>query len=239
MIRSTSFGAAGLGSALNAEWAELAADAARTPLAWSSSWPELALCASLDGMLARVRERPDPVLYALLSLCGSGDLLAGRVVLQAMLGKLVRMAAVDTQAGLDDYVGALWLRIRTYPTAERPVRIAANLALDTLKTVQAHRRTPRGIEVTPYPPSAFVDSMWDQPDPSADELAARRVIRAAARLGLINSETEAVLTSVYADGLSGPSAAALHGKSPGAIRVQCHTAVRRLAQHARLLADAA
>ena len=239
MIRSTSFGAAGLCSALNAEWAELAADAARRPLDWCSSWPALAGCASLDDVLGRVRERPDQVLYALLSLCAGGDLLAGRVVLQAMLGKLVRMAAVDTQAGLDDYVGALWLRIRTYPTAERPERIAANLALDTLKTVHGHSRTPRGIEVTPYPPSAFVDRLWDRAEPLADELAARRVITTAARLGLINADTEAVLTSVYADGLSGTSAAARHGKSPGAIRVQCHTAVRRLAQHARLLADAA
>lgn len=239
MIRTTPFRATGLGSALNAEWAELAADAAKSPLDWRSSWPALAACESLDDVLGRMRAQPDPVLYALLSLCAGGDLLAGRVVLQAMLGKLVRMAAIDTQAGLDDYVGALWLRIRTYPTADRPVRIAANLALDTLKTVQSHNRAPRGIEVTPYPPSAFVDSLWDRPEPSVDELAARRVIRAATRLGLISADTEAVLTSVYADGLSGPSAAARHGKSPGAIRVQCHTAVRRLAQHARLLADAA
>jgi DNA-directed RNA polymerase specialized sigma24 family protein len=239
MIRSTPSRAKGLGSALNAEWAQLAANAAESPLDWGSSWPALAACESLDDVLGLVREQPDPALYALLSLSACGDVLAARVVLQAMLGKLVRMAAIDTQAGLDDYVGALWLRIRTYPTADRPVRIAANLALDTLKTVQGQRRTPRGIEVTPYPPSAFVDSLWDRPEPSADELAARRVIRAAARLGLISSDTEAVLTSVYADGLSGPSAAARHGKSPGAIRVQCHTAVRRMAQHARLLADVA
>jgi hypothetical protein len=239
MIRSTPSGTAGLRAALNGEWAQLAADPSTSPPHWRSSWPLLAECGSLDDVLSLVRERPDPVLYALLSLCAGGDLLAGRVVLQAMLGKLIRMAAIDSQAGLDDYVGALWLRIRTYPTAERPERIAANLALDTLKTVHGHSRTPRGIEVTPYPPSAFVDRLWDRAEPLADELAARRVIRTAARLGLINADTEAVLTSVYADGLSGTSAAARHGKSPGAIRVQCHTAVRRLAQHARLLADAA
>src|SRR3954451_24975192 len=156
---------------------------------WRSSWPLLAECGSLDDVLSLVRERPDPVLYALLSLCAGGDLLAGRVVLQAMLGKLVRMASIDAHAGLDDYVGALWLRIRTYPTAERPLRIAANLALDTLKTVQGNSRTPPGIEVTPYPPSAFVDSLWDRPEPSADEFTARRVIGAAGRLGLINADT--------------------------------------------------
>jgi hypothetical protein len=179
------------------------------------------------------------VLHALLSLCADGDQLAGRSVLQAMLGKLVQMAARDPRAGLDDYVSAGWIRIRLYPLAERPTSIAANLALDTRKEVHRPGPAPRGIEVTPYPPSAFVDTLWEEVAPSNDELAARRVIQEAARIGLINENTRAVLTSVYADGLSGAAAAAQHGKSSGAIRVQCHKALRVLARHADVLAEAA
>ena len=229
-----------LRTALNGEWATLVDDGGGVPDAWQLPGTVLAGCEHLAAVLDRVREAPDPTLHALLTQCAAGDLLAGRVVLQAMLGKLVRMAARDPQAGLDDYVSALWLRIRTYPLADRPTRIAANLALDTLKAVQQQTRPPRGIDVTPYPPSAFVDTLWARTGGYDDgELAARRVIRAAARLGLINSETRAVLTSVYADGLTGASAAARHGKSAGAIRVQCHKAVRTMARHARQLADAA
>ncbi len=239
MRSTTTFGPTGLRKALNAEWADLVAASTGMPKRWRLACPALSECRSLEDVLCRIRERPDPVLYALLSLCRDGDLSAGRVVLQAMLGKLVRMAAVDPEAGLDDYVSALWLRIRTYPLVQRPARIAGNLALDTLKSVQHSRYVPHGIDVTPYPPSAFVDELWALMEPGDDELAARRVIRTAAELGLINCETRDVLTSVYADGLSGAAAGTRHGKSPGAIRVQCHTAVRRLARHAHLLADAA
>jgi DNA-directed RNA polymerase specialized sigma24 family protein len=227
-----------LRTALNAEWARLVEDVEPVPFDWQRSGPELAGCSDLQGVLTRIGEEPDPTLHTLLALCAAGDLLAGRVVLQAMLGKLVRTAAGDSEAGLDDYVSAAWLRIRTYPLGDRPTRIAANLALDTLKMVQKQVRAPLGIDVTPYPPSAFVDALWSPAEPDDDELAARRIIHAAATLGLISEDTRAVLISVYADGLTGASAATRHGKSPGAIRVQCHKAVRTLARHAHLLAEA-
>jgi hypothetical protein len=225
--------------ALNHEWAELISDAAPVPAHWRCTRPALTGCPLLRDILPSVGARPDPVLHALLSLCVDGELLAGRVVLQAMLGKLVRMAARDLNAGLDDYLSAMWLQIRTYPLADRPARIAANLALDTLKDVRRQTRVAPGIDVTPYPPSAFVDALFAHPGPDDDGDPARRVIQTAAQLGLINSDTEAVLISVYADGLTGACAAARHGKSPGAIRVQCHKAVRTLARHAQVLAETA
>ena len=227
-----------LRTALNLDWARSAADRP-VPRLWRLAAPCLADCVWVAHVLRLVGSHPDPVLHTLLTLCRGGDLLAGRVVLQAMLGKLVRMAGCDAAAGLDDYVAAMWFRIRTYPLEERPVRIAANLALDTLKLVQRPSRADR-LEVTPYPPSAFIDGIVELPVEQTDnELAAHRVIRAATDLGLIDADTGAVLTSVYADGLTGASAARLHGKSAGAIRIQCHRAVRRLAQHRELLADAA
>jgi hypothetical protein len=226
----------GLRAALNAEWSELADVWHPVPDAWRAR-PELAGCDSLADLLSRVTGQPDPVLLALLSRAVDGDLLAGRVVLQAMLGKLVLMAVRDPRAGLDDYVGAMWVRIRTYPVTTRPARVPANLALDTLKAVQRQVRSPAGVEVSPYPPSAFVQLLRQ---PSEEPVGnARQVIRTAARLGLITEDTAAVLTSVYADGLSGARAAARHHKSAGAIRFQCHKAVRVLAQHAELLTECA
>jgi len=84
-----------------------------------------------------VRADPDAALLALLVLHRQGDAAAGRVVLQAMLGKLVRMAAPDPHATFGDFLGALWERIATYPIERRPRRVAANLALDTLKALRS------------------------------------------------------------------------------------------------------
>jgi hypothetical protein len=232
--------------ALNAEWAELVTDTPGTVEVWGGRHPAVSGCSGLADVLNLVRADPDKVLAALLVECSLGDQLAGRVVLQAMLGKIVRMAARDAQSGVDDYVSLMWVRIRTYPLAARPERIAANLALDTLKAVLQERRWLRSGEVTPYPPDAFVRQAFaeamarDSSGPGyAAEPDARGVINAAQRLGLINGEASAVLTSVYADGLSGAAAGELYRTSPGAIRYRCSTSVRRLAQHAHLLVSAA
>ncbi len=223
----------GLRAALNSDWARLVD--AGLPSRWHAVAP-LTGCRDLDGVLTRIRERPDPTLSALLELCADDDQLAGRSVLQAMLGKLVRLAGCDPSAGLDDYVTAMWFRIRTYPLAERPRRIAANLALDTLKSVQHQSHQPRGVDVTPYPPDVIVELSAKRAAMDEDEISARTVIEVAAQLGVISLDTGAVLTSVYVDGLNGAAAAARHGKSQGAVRVQCHKAVRRLAQHSPTLA---
>jgi DNA-directed RNA polymerase specialized sigma24 family protein len=232
-------------AALNVEWQSLNEQHRSLVGAWASSHVELADCHELHDVLESVRRQPDPTLGRLLAMAAGSDPLAGRVVLQAMLGKLVRMARCDATAGLDEYVGALWVRIRTYPLTDRPRRIAANLALDTLKAVRQERAWLRRAEVTPYPPEAFLDSLYDAivRDPNkqdgADHLTAKRVLSVAAELGLLSQDARSVLTSVYADGLDGRAAAARHGKTPGAIRVQCSSAVRFLARHAVELAEAA
>jgi hypothetical protein len=237
MTPTHQFRYAGLGPALNADWNRIRE--AAPPDGWRRT-AALDGCHTLDDVLAQVRRCPDGVLGALIGLCGDGDELAGRTVLQAMLGKLIRLARSDPYATLDDYVTAMWLRIRTYPLVERPVRIAANLALDTMKAVQRQSRFPAGIEVTSYPPAALLEllSDWTAPTGGVD-LDARALIDAAAECGLIGHETRSVLTSVYVDGLCGTAAAHRHGKSAGAIRFRCHKAVRVMAQHGPMLAAAA
>ena len=77
---------------------------------------------------------PDPVLgRSAWPSPWTATSLAGRVVLQTMLGKVVRLAQAHPDVAVDDFVSALWCRIRTYPLTRRPRRIAANLALDTRK----------------------------------------------------------------------------------------------------------
>ena len=232
--------------ALNAEWIRLA-DEDDSVRRWVVAHPALTGCGNLHDVLARVRGNPDGIFMALLDECANGDDLAGRVVLQAMLGKIVTMAVRDRCAGVDDYVASMWSQIKTYPLRSRPQRIAANLALDTLKAVTAETRFMRGGEVTPYPPDTFLEAMFDRYwsqqalDHNSDvaHLDARRVLSAAGRLGLIDAKAQALLTTVYADEVGGQAAAELHHKSRGAVRFQCSSAIRQLARHAALLADAA
>ena len=80
------------------------------------------------------------------------DHLAGRTLLQLMLGKAIRLAAThtgrDTQHNLETLaITALWQTITTYPLDRRPTKIAANITMDTLNTItrelaHTHHETP-------------------------------------------------------------------------------------------------
>jgi DNA-directed RNA polymerase specialized sigma24 family protein len=237
----------GIVAALNAEWAGLCEERLDEVQDWAGRHPSLAGCRELTDVLVAVRGDADPVLSALLTESERGSELAGRTVLQAMLGKLVLMAARDRDAEVDDYVAAMWCRLSTYPLRERPGRIAANLALDTLKAVKCERRwCRRAVDVTTLAPDAYLDQLHTAAvhrtsldHGAAAEVTATGVLRAADQLGLIDGTTRDVLLSVYSEGLSGREAAGRHQTSPGMIRFRCSKAVRRLAQHAALLAEAA
>ena len=77
------------------------------------------------GVLAVDRQQ----IAALLAEVSIGDQLAGRVVLQALIGRMVRMAQRDPRSSVDDYLALLWCVINNYPLQRRPVRIAANSSL--------------------------------------------------------------------------------------------------------------
>lgn len=234
--------------ALNADWQLLQVANAETVQRWSRDHAVLTSCHTLDDVLAAVRIAPDPTLAALLMRDAAGEELAGRAVLQAMLGKVVRMAGCDPRASVDDYIAAMWCRIRTYPLADRPVKIAANLALDVLKAVgQETRWNRRGEVVAPIPPGRLLDQLHDEAlvRARADHnngiaaSTAAGVIAAAGALGLIDEPTRKVLLSVYAEGLSGRDAAARHHTTAAMVRFRCSRGVRRLAQHSASLAEAA
>ncbi|SDV00919.1 DNA-directed RNA polymerase specialized sigma subunit, sigma24 family [Microlunatus sagamiharensis] len=229
---------------LDREWRELEDDeGARSACRrWSARVEALAGCSRPGDVLARVPEDPDAVLLALLEEAVAGDGLAARVVLQAFLPKLVRMAGLDRAAEVDDYVTALWCEVVAYPVGRRRTSVAANLVLDTLKAVHRDRRPGCDVAVPPdlvvvaaeRGPGHLVGSEPPGPGgPSADA-----VLRVAREHHLVDPGTRELLHSVYAEGLSGAAAARLHGLSPGAVRSRCSRAVRVLARHPALLADA-
>ena len=227
---------------LDAEWVALQDDERATAACrrWSGAAPALAGCGGPVDVLGRVAAAPDAVLGHLLAEAAAGDPLAGRVVLQALLPKVVRMAAVDPAAAVDDYVTALWCEIAVYPLARRPVSVAANLALDTLKAVRRERHPAADVVTSPdvvllaadrRPGQVLAASSGSAGTSAADVLALARQHR------LVDHRTADLLRSVYAEGLSGESAARRHGLSPGAVRLRCSRAVKVLAGHAALLSS--
>lgn len=197
-------------AALNGEWLDLQHQAAPAP--WADALPPGVR--SLGDAVGAVRHDPDAVLLALLRLQAGGDRLAGRVLVQAMLPKLVLMAVRDDQASFDDYLAALWERVATYPIARRPRRVAANLALDSLKSVKASR--PNAVRRSPLP----VD-----PDPLRD---ATTVLDAGERLGVIDGLTRRTLEAVYVDGRTSRAAGDVLGMSADTVRWRCSKGVRAL-----------
>jgi hypothetical protein len=233
--------------ALDREWCELVHDHRDAVARWGDRHEALAPYHSLDEVLWGAGLNSDPVFAALLTEVSAGDQLAGRVVLQALIGRMVRMAQRDPRASVDDYLARLCCVIGNYPLKRRPVRIAANLSMDTLKAVsREHRWLGRG-EVTLWPssesleellePSGLDGSPYDSQPPVDVEV--RQVLEASSSLRLIDDADAALLRNIYADGMSGSLAARRFHTSAGVVRVRCSKVLRQLAAHAVELADSA
>lgn len=189
-------------AALNHEWRSLCDD----PAPWSPAG------LTLGEVLDAIPDDPDRQLLALVLRCQGGCTLAGRIVVQALLGRLVLMAGRDTRVSCDDLVAAVWVRMATYPVARRRRAVASNLTLDARKDVLRERRILRPV-----------------PDPQPrDDLSATAMLRAAMSLRLVTDETADVLASVYADGLTSRDAGVRHGLSAQAVRWRCSHGVRMM-----------
>ena len=186
----------------DADWAELADRTLEEPL-------------SVTGReaLERARREGDPWLAGLIAAAQGGDELAGRCVVQAVLGRLVAMARRDSRVDVDQLVGALWLRIRSYPLDRRPRAIVTNLVLDARKDALA--------ELRPLPVTAPAT-------PRRHAVAANLLVEAV-RIGVIDAPIAEVMSSVYVLGLSGEAAARRHGVTATTVRWRCSAGMRRLA----------
>ncbi|PZF81009.1 hypothetical protein [Jiangella anatolica] len=235
--RQTGTGVAGR---LNDEWDRLCADGrAATVARWAAAEPALADCRDLGDVQTAVtagRLAADAVLLALLRLAHDGEPLAGRTVLQLMLGKAIRIAA--GQAGRDSReclehaaVAALWTVIATYPTERRPVKVAANLAMDTLGIVS--RELAHGRTEAPSEPGTLAAVLGAGPgDDGAADLDLAELLAWAVDAGAVSAADAGLLLDIYAPspGLEGGAAAAERaGLSWPAARQRASRAVRRIA----------
>lgn len=206
-------------AALNAEWHELLPTTKEHLIRWAAIEPALATADDPAGLLALIRRDPDEALAALLRLGQTGDRLAHRVVLQAMLGMAVRSCSERSEA-LPEAVSELWLAIAEYPLSSRPRAIAANLAWTVRRRLRA--------AAAPLPRPEL--------PPPGGEPGAVGTLAEARRLGLIDELTHQTLWTVYVAGLTSAQAAALLACTPELVRWRCSRALRRLAGHAELLA---
>lgn len=211
------------GTALLQEFDRLDRTSSGIVAGWAKRHDALRDCRDLSDVVRVVAASPDPALAALIRENRRGCRLAGVVVIRALLPKLMRMARRDDQGLLEDYVAELWLRLAGFPLDRRPVRIAANLVLDTLKAVHSERAP--AIELVDD-----IDRLRPHGPPERDP-DPRRVLRTAEQLGLVDPRTHAVMVGVFADGLSSPIVARQHRVTPLTIRRRCTRGLRVLAAH--------
>jgi len=196
---------------LNAEWEEIRWDRAD----WLTGSP------TLGEVLTSIRFNPDRVLTDLIMACHTGYREAGRVVVQALLPKLILMSRAYPHPGVEHLVSALWIRISTYPLDRRPASVAANLVLDAKKDVLTETRA---IPVLPCMTTG------------TDEVTADQVLNTARTLKIASEESLSIVEKVYVEELPRGEVAHLLNMSDVALRRRCCDTVRRLRDHRDLLA---
>lgn len=221
---------------------------------WQHTEPALRGLEGLPNLLDDVdygdAGRKDELLLALLRLAQSGQQMAARTVLQAMLPKLSRIArttvgSIDRtiesrrQAGIVEF----WDVLTNYPVDRRTHKVAANLALDTLHNLT--QATRAGGEEVPIDPeiAAYLadvrDPLMKRDDPTADQAEAAvlgsdldQVLAWALDVQAITGPDAALLLRVYTHGTarSGGAAAAAEemGLTTEAVRQRCSRARRAL-----------
>jgi len=219
---------------LEREWTSLATGLRSELRRWRASEPALARHPSAQALIRLLQghasyARKDELLAALLRLARS-EPLAGRVVLQALLPGLKRLAGqLLFEAGEREEVWELllanaWEQICCYPLERRPRRIAANILLDTLRPTLRElkrERRQRSESSTELAASASASQDADVEGLLADAVAA----------GAISPlEAEAIL-AVRIDDDPLAAVAVRLGLSYNVLRVRLQRAERRLLLH--------
>ncbi len=175
---------------LEREWAELDRSPTTTAVLerWRKEEPALAGLSSLSAVLRERRAHPTkaPAILAALARLASGDALAARALLHAMVPGLLKLASTtfaDDPLAFEEFVSLAWERIRTYPTS-RPGSVAANVIWDVRKRYCEHLsiEEPESLPIEPGPDKAV---------PSAEDIVLGRAaiddVVAAHRDGVIGS----------------------------------------------------
>lgn len=265
----------GIYAELVRDWVRLAQlpDSSHQLRKWAKTEPALRGIGSLEELLDRIdagnAEQTDALLLALIRLAQAGRALAGRAVLQAMLPKLKAMAWRTTGSSSDDWelqdrrqvgVAEFWEVLSTYPVDRRPRKVAANLALDTLRRLTAATRAggeervvdPHVEDLEDYLTSQLVDQVAFEDPTHAGAIAADtseldsdasllEVMAWALEVGAISRSDAQLLVRVYApapgeDG-GALSVAGQLGLTPEAVRQRCSRARRELIKAAHAHAE--
>ena len=233
---------------LTQEWPVLCHSpaAARTVEGWAVREPALAGLNGPAGVVDAIdgegRERGTEILRALLRASQDGQQLAGRILLQAMLPKLSRLARYAPSSDKDERwqitVTCFWEVISRFPVARRTAATAANLALDTLHLITDSRPSQVDIPIVDYVLSSRLDRQSPWPvyalgDLSCDDdLGA--VLGWAVGCGVLSSDEAQLLAVVYSDdGYGYAQAADRWGISQDAARKRCSRSTRKLGTAAR------
>jgi DNA-directed RNA polymerase specialized sigma24 family protein len=160
----------------------------------------------------------DPVLLALL-VRAREDPLAGQMVLQGIRPGLKRLAGrMLVNVSEREELWALlfeviWERIRSYPVARRPVRVASNLLLDTLhKTVDELEKRPQDGLLPGRQTEGDVDAL----------------LKRAVRAGAISKEEAEVILESRIDGVDLAELARSAGVSYNTMKLRRQRAERRV-----------
>ena len=172
----------------------------------------LACGATAAEALVRVRTDGDPWLLALVARAQQGEQLAGRVVVQAVVRLLAKMARGDERLTVNDLVSALWVRIAVYPVDRRVTSVVANLVLDAKKDVLAEARPLRPLGT-----------------PDETGVSARALLVEATELAIISEDLRVALDAVYVEGLTSEEAGRHLGLTATTVRWRCSVGRRRLA----------
>lgn len=232
------------------EWATLQTLASsRTRLRqWGRRYPLLAGC-DRPGDVVDLIDRSslddkDAILHALLTQFQAGQQLAGRIVLQAMLPKLVGIATAHLRRSaavgaleLDDahgeVIGEFWTVMSDLPL-RRTHKLAANLTRELERALIK----PRTLTARPHDPVA-INERRDQATSSAEDDASptvrgvradddlRQVLTWALDRHIITADQACLLGEIYlADNQSRATAAraTADGVTPAAIRKRCQLA---------------
>jgi DNA-directed RNA polymerase specialized sigma24 family protein len=229
--------------ALEREWAVLASGRLWLALrSWAAHEVALARFQVPDRLIAFLWDRrvppaeKDAVLLALLRLARTEE-LAGRVVLQAMLPGLKRLArallkrgpngeepVLDREAVWELLFLEMLGRIKTYPLERRPGKVAANLIGDVKHAAYAELdRARHDLEEVPEDP--LEPELLLRPRPGVDvEGPLRRAVGAKA----ITAVDAELLLLIEVDGLALREAAGRLGLPYNTARIRVQRARKRL-----------
>lgn len=147
----------------------------------------------VDAIDAAPQDVAEQHLIALVRIYQDGNQLAGRILLQAMLPALHRIAAGRTLDDQHAVLAEFWIALSKMRITDTTTRIAASLKLNALRGVTKNRLTDDHSDPYPDPTQAQPHTLTAQePDPDLSD-----VITWAHRTNAITTDDAHLLTLAY------------------------------------------